>query len=258
MRSIIVTALMAIFLAACSGGGSPSSQTAATQPAAAPSAARAEPARTVEAPAAQSSTSVVAANQDATVGERQFREGVDYELLSPAQPTSTEGDKIEVAEVFMYSCPHCFAFEPYLEQWSKTRADYINFVRIPAAWNSLAELHARAFYTAEILGKGEEMHTPFFREIHVNHNYLDTEDKLADFFGKFGVDKDTFKKTFDSFAVHTKVQRAKDLVMRYRVSGTPGIVVNGKYLTSGSMAGSYERWFAIIDELAAVEWAAKN
>ena len=156
----------------------------------------------------------------------------------------------------MYSCPHCFTFEPFIEQWNESKADYINFVRIPAAWNALAELHARAFYTAQVLGKEEEMHAPFFREFHVNRNYLDSEDKLRDFFGQFGVDAETFDNTFNSFAVHTKVQRAKDLVMRYRVTGTPGVVVQGKYLTSGTMAQSYENWFAIINELAAVEWAA--
>ncbi len=80
---------------------------------------------------------------------------------------------------------------------------------------------------------------------------------MADFFAEFGVDADTFSSTFNSFAVHTKVQRAKDLVQRYRVTGTPGIVVEGKYLTSGTLAQSYENWFAIIDELAAVEWASK-
>jgi len=95
-------------------------------------------------------------NRNAPVGERRFREGAHYELLTPQQPTSTDGDMVEVAEVFMYSCPHCFTFEPYLEQWSEGKADYVNFVRIPAAWNSLAELHARAFYAAEVLGKGEE------------------------------------------------------------------------------------------------------
>ncbi len=164
---------------------------------------------------------------------------------------------IEVAEVFMYSCPGCFAFEPYIEQWTQGKADYINFVRIPAAWNAVAEVHARAFYTAEVLGKLEEMHTPFFREFHINGNYLDTESKLMEFFARFGVDEDTFSSTFNSFAVHTKLQRAKDLIARYRVSETPNVVVNGRYLTRGSLAQSYQNWFDILDELAAVEWASE-
>lgn len=260
MKSKTVIAIAALVLVACSGSEAPppSQQAAAPAPAeqgrttqneAAPPAAPAEQA--AAAPA------VAAADRNIDIGERRFREGAHYELLQPQQPISTEGDQIEVAEVFMYSCPHCFTFEPYIEQWSENKADYVNLVRIPAAWNALAELHARAYYTAEALGKLEEMHAPFFREFHVNRNYLDTEDKLQDFFAEFGVDADTFSSTFNSFAVHTKIQRAKDLVQRYRVTGTPGVVVHGKYLTSGSLAQSYENWFEIIDELAAVEWASK-
>lgn len=185
-----------------------------------------------------------------TVSADELRAGKDYRVIDPAQPTSTEAGKVEVAEVFQYSCPACFRAEPLLAQWKSQKADYVNFVRIPAPWNDLSALHARAYYTAEALGKLDEMHQAFFNEIHVERNLLETEDKLAQFFGRFGVDAETFRKTFGSFSVHTKVQRANDLIQRYRVLATPNIVVEGKYVTDGSMAGSYDRWFAIIDALA--------
>ena len=180
----------------------------------------------------------------------QLRAGRDYRAIDPPQPTSTEAGKVEVAEVFQYSCPACFRAEPLLEQWKAQKADYVNFVRIPAPWNALSEIHARAYYTAEALGKLDEMHQAFFNEIHVEQNLLETEDKLARFFARFGVDEDTFRKTFNSFSTHTKVQRAGDLISRYRVLATPNIVVAGKYVTDSSMGGSYDRWFAIIDALA--------
>jgi thiol:disulfide interchange protein DsbA len=261
VRAHFLIALTALVLSACGGSETPTGVTP-TEPASASAAASPQPtpqpqAAQEDAAAPTEPAAVARTEPRAEIGERRFREGTHYERLQPQQPTSTSGDKVEVAEVFMYSCPHCFTFEPYIEQWSETKADYIDLVRIPAAWNPLAELHARAYYTAEALGKLDEMHAPFFREFHVNRNYLDTEAYLRDFFGEFGVDGETFDNTFNSFAVHTKIQRAKDLVQRYRVSGTPGIVVNGKYLTSGSMAQSYENWFDIIDELAAVEWASQ-
>jgi len=180
----------------------------------------------------------------------QLQAGRDYRPIDPPQPTSTEAGMVEVAEVFQYSCPACFRAEPLLEQWKSQKADYVNFVRIPAPWNPVSEMHARAYYTAEALGKLDEMHQAFFNEIHVERNMLETEDKLAQFFARFGVDADTFRKTFNSFSVHTKVQRAGDLISRYRVLATPNIVVAGKYVTDGSMGGSYDRWFAIIDALA--------
>ena len=187
-----------------------------------------------------------------------FEAGKHYTVISPAQPTSTDPGKVEVAEVFMFGCPACFSFEPrHPGAGSSSKADYINFVRIPAPWNpSRAPMHARAYYTAEALGKLDEIDGPFFNEIHTNRNLLETEAKLAAFFAKHGVDEATFKSTFNSFAVNAKVKRAEELVRRYRVQSTPTVIVNGKYLTAGTMAGTYEAWFAIIDDLAAREHAA--
>jgi protein dithiol oxidoreductase (disulfide-forming) len=195
----------------------------------------------------------VSAQQGATPP---FEAGKHYTVISPAQPTSTDAGKVEVAEVFMFSCPGCFGFEPHIQRWLGRKADYINFVRIPAPWQPPAPIHARAYYTAEALGKADEIEGAFFNEIHVNRNLLETEAKLADFFAKHGVDEATFKSTFNSFAVNAKLKRAEELGRRYRVQSTPTVIVNGKYLTTGSMAGSYEAWFAIIDDLAAREHAA--
>jgi protein dithiol oxidoreductase (disulfide-forming) len=185
-----------------------------------------------------------------------FEAGKHYTVITPAQPTSTDAGKIEVAEVFMFGCPGCFSFEPHVQRWLGRKADYINFVRIPAMWQPAAPLHARAYYAAEALGKAAEIDGDFFSEIHVNRNMLDTEAKIAALFAKHGVDEATFKSTFNSFAVNAKVKRADELVRRYRVGSTPTVIVNGKYSTSGSLAGSYEAWFAIIDDLAAREHAA--
>ena len=186
-----------------------------------------------------------------------FEMGVHYLRLSPTQPTSSNPDQVEVCEVFWYGCPHCFTFDPLLEQWREGKPDYVNFLRVPAVWNSLLQLHARAFYTAEALGKGAEMHTEFFREIHERGNRLDTEAKLQEFFARFAVDAATFKSTFDSFAVQAKLQRADELSRRYRIESVPTIIVNGKYTTDGGQAGSYEDLLLLIDELAASENAGR-
>jgi protein dithiol oxidoreductase (disulfide-forming) len=161
-----------------------------------------------------------------------------------------------VAEIFMFGCPHCAAFEPLLQKWLKTAPSYVSFVRVPAPWNAVAELHARAYYTAEALGKTADIDGPFFNEIHVKHNMLESEDKLAAFFAQFGVDGKTFHSKFTSFEIDAKVSRAADLVKRYKVPGTPAIVIDGKYLTNGAMAGTYDMWFDIIDDLAAQEHGA--
>ena len=203
-------------------------------------------------PMAQSEPTEVAI-QVAQADASSFELGTHYQMLTPTQPTSSGPDQVEVAEIFWYGCPHCFAFEPYLEAWRPTAASYVSFVRIPAVWNPTLRLHAQAFYTAEVLGMGTEMHRPIFDEIQVNGNFLDSEQKLAAFFERFGVTAEEFEKAFNSFTVHTKLERADELNRRYRISSVPSIVINGKYTSNGTMAGSYERLIELVDELAARE-----
>jgi thiol:disulfide interchange protein DsbA len=191
----------------------------------------------------------------AATGAPKFQAGKHYQRLSPAQPTSSPPGKIEVAEVFMFGCPGCNALEPRLQSWLETLPDYVSFVRIPAPWNATADLHARAYYTAEALGVTGQIEAPMFSEFHVKKNFLETEDKLAAFFAQFGVTDKTFRDTFESSAVDEKVGRAAESIMQFRVDRTPSIVVNGKYLTNGLMAATYADWFAILDELIATEHA---
>jgi thiol:disulfide interchange protein DsbA len=218
------------------------------------SAASAAPAAAAQTAPAVSAPIVLA---QATAPARQFTLGKEYERLSPTQPTSSGPDKIEVAEVFWYGCPHCYTFDPYLESWKKDLPDDVSFVRIPALWNPLLQTHARIYYTAEALNKLDEMHSATFREIHVNRNGLDNPAVIRDFFGQFGVDAATFDKTFESFAVYTKVQRADELARRYRVSSVPTVIVNGKYTTDATRAGSYPKLLEVINELIAIERAGE-
>lgn len=183
-----------------------------------------------------------------------FKEGTNYTKLVPAQPTSVAPGKVEVVEVFWYACGHCFALDPAVESWrAKGKPANVEFVRVPAMWNEALRMHARVFYTAELLGKLETLHTPIFREIHVKGNPLNTVDKIAAFFREHGVSNDDFQKAFSSFAVENKMQRADFLNRRYRIESVPTVIVNGKYKTDIGQAGGESKLFTLIDELAAHE-----
>jgi protein dithiol oxidoreductase (disulfide-forming) len=212
-----------------------------------------DPDAATESPAAVESGPPTSDATPAAPTTGRFEMGTHYLRLSPTQPTSSNPDQVEVAEVFWYGCPHCFAFDPLLEQWRERQPGYVNFVRVPAVWNPLLQLHARAFYTAEALGKGAEMHAEFFREIHDRGSRLDSEAALQEFFARFNVDAAAFKTAFDSFAVQTKLQRADELNRRYRIESVPTIVVNGKYTSDAPQVGSYEDLLELVDELVAAE-----
>ena len=196
---------------------------------------------------------------DTPAQDWKFREGQHYIRMVPSQPTMGGADKIEVAEFFWYGCPHCFSFEPTINNWAADIPAGVRFVRIPVVWNTVHELHARIFYTMEVLARngtladGETFHNTVFQEIQTRGNRLTNEDSIRRLFERFGVDADTFNSTWKSFEVDQKLRVAKDLGRRYSIQGVPAIVVNGKYRTGGQEAGSYDAVPSVIDELIARE-----
>ena len=54
---------------------------------------------------------------------------------------------------------------------------------------------------------------------------------------------------FKSFSVSTSVGRAKKLMADYKVDSVPTLVVQGRWTTSPSIAGSSERALAVVDQL---------
>jgi thiol:disulfide interchange protein DsbA len=183
----------------------------------------------------------------------QLQQGVNYKLLQPAQPTSVGPGKVEVVEVFWYACGHCYMLEPKLEAWNRSgRPANAELVRLPATWNNVLKTHARLFYTMELLGK-HELNPEIWREINVRGNRLDTPDKIESFFTSRGVSKADFQRAFASFSMDSKIAKAEDLNRRYRITGTPTIIVNGKYVTDVGMAGSEEKLFEVVNALVAKE-----
>lgn len=182
-------------------------------------------------------------------------EGIDYQVLADPQPTET-GDKIEVLEVFMYSCPHCFHLEPTIDEWLASKPENAEFLRMPAIFGSRGVSHARAFYAALQMGVIDKFHVPLFRALHERRQRIDGEDALVDFAEAQGIDGVEFRDLYNSFFVNMRVRRAQELVARYGVEGVPSVVVNGKYLTSPSQTGSRDRMVEVIDHLIEIETAA--
>ena len=123
------------------------------------------------------------------------------------------------------------------------------FVRIPASLNRNWQVHAKVFYAAEALGVLDEVHEEIFREVHTNQNALMSEESLVEFFGRYGVSEEDFLEAFNSFAVTTKLRRSDSLDRRYRITGVPAVVVNGKYVTGADMAGGEAPMFEVVNFL---------
>mgnify|MGYP001815189508 CR=1 FL=1 len=184
-----------------------------------------------------------------------YEAGKHYDVISPAIRTAAP-DKIEVAEFFWYGCGHCYTFEPVVGQWKKTIADDVSFRQIPAMWGGAMELHARAFYAAQALGVDEKMNPVLFQAMNVDRKPLRTEAEIAQLFADNGVSEADFMKAYKSFGVDSQVRQANATARGARITGTPSIMVNGKYLITARKAGSAANMLKVADYLVEQERAA--
>lgn len=175
-----------------------------------------------------------------------------YETLTPPQPTQNQ-DKIEVIEFFWYGCPHCYNLEPLMKEWLKNKPENVEFIRQPAVFSELWGIHAKAYFVAEALGVVDKIHDDFFDAVQNKKQRLSTEDQLAEFFVKHGVDENEFRSTFNSFLIDTKLRQAKAISPRYGITGVPALIINGKYKTNGPIAKSHENMIKVLNQLIKVE-----
>jgi protein dithiol oxidoreductase (disulfide-forming) len=193
-----------------------------------------------------------------------WQAGVNYDPVVPAQPTSVSSGKVEVLEVFWLACPHCYALEPRIRSWLKSKPAYVEFARVPVIWQDVHRAHARLYYTLEALGR-DDLVEKAFDTIHqdlenrvpplVGQSEEETFRLQQQFAVQNGVSADDFSKAYNSFSVSSNLQRAEEITQRYHVEGVPFFVVNGKYSTDVAKAGSEPKLIELINDLAASEHA---
>jgi len=213
--------------------------------------------------AAVASTVTAASASVPTSPVNGWTEGVNYSRLVPAQPTDAPPGQVEVLEFFWYGCPHCYALEPTIEAWAKTKPPYVTFTRVPVLWNAGDRALGRLYYTVQSLGKIDELHGAIFKEIHVNgdpligsdpENAADAEHMQLVFVRKYGISEQDFRGKYEhDMGVETALQHADGLIERYRITSVPDFVVNGKFVADVSTAGSPERLISLLNDLTAAE-----
>jgi len=274
MKTRFAISLLALLpiLAACKAQDGTANTTAPTEPATPSSTPAAEPAApSTEAPAASGDTAAAetaaaaattpapAAASSRPTGPEPVA-GTDYLLIENGQPFQPAAGKIEVAEIFGYVCPACAAFQPLIGPWKAGLPSDVNFVYVPAMFGGTWDNYARAFYAAQSMGLQEKTHEALYSAIHAEQTLKgergrDSVEDIAAFYGKHGADPKQFASTMSSFAVNAKTNAAKQFAQRSQITGTPSVIVNGKYLVKGK---SFPDMLRIADHLIARERAAKG
>ena len=177
-----------------------------------------------------------------------FESGKDYVPLPKPAPVDAPSGKVEVVEFFMYSCPHCNAFEPSLAEWIKHVPKDVAVRRVPVPFDR-SPARQQLYYTLEAMGLIERIHGKVFQAIHVERKSLDTPEAIADWVATQGVDRSKFLEQFNSFSVSSKVSRGNQLMNAYRVEGVPAMGVAGRFYTDGVLTRSMPRTLQVVDYL---------
>lgn len=202
----------------------------------------------------------------------QFKEGQHYQVLPQAVPQK-DASKIEVTELFWYGCGHCYHFEPILDRWKKGKPEDVALRKVPAIWQPVMEVHARMYYVAEAMGVLDKMHQPIFSAINNERKMFATREgrdwnpdlkAIEALFNQHGADGAKAAKLMNSFAISSKVKQGSASQRAYQLSGTPEVVVAGKYRISTSLPGfkgksdGQQMMLEVADYLIAKERADKG
>lgn len=181
------------------------------------------------------------------VSPQPVRAEIDYRVIKP-QPLSVASG-IEVIDFFWYGCPHCYNLQPALERWISRKPADVTVRRIPAVLRDSWAPHARIYYTLEALGEVERLHQRVYYGYHVEELAMSKPEVVAEWAVRNGIARERWNEAYDSVAVQRKVEEAARLSRAYSVTGTPSLVVNGRYLTSSSMSESLNGVILILDGL---------
>ena len=249
--------LLALGLSACAQQASDDTATATA--AAANGDAAAAPAPASAADAEQAAAAEAAVSELLSQAGPPPVEGTDYEVIPNGQPFEPVAGKVEVVEVFNHVCPACAGFQPLVSAWKQQLPADVNFVYVPALFGGPFDTYARVYYTAQALGLEDKTHDALYRAIHIDRTLKgergqDTPQDIARFYQAYGADPQQFIETMGSFAIEGKLNKAKQFAQRSGITGTPTLVVAGKYRVTGGQTRQDQ--VRIANQLVAMERAA--
>ena len=259
---------------AAAAPAAPVAETEATMPAAEPETPlgssdgeTVEATTVVTSPVAAAVAATTPAPAPAPAELTRWKEGENYTAMAVAQPVSTPPGSVEVVEVFWYGCGHCYALEPRLEVWERSKPAWQQLKRLPVIWNEVTREDARLYFTIEGLGLVAKLQHEVFRELHVRAHPLTvvagnrvdtaaTEKAAREFLLAHGVSAEDFARYYRTFSTENKLRQAENMTRRFMLDHTPMVIVQGKYVTDVNMAGGSDKLFELINDLASRERGA--
>ena len=176
----------------------------------------------------------------------EYRLGLDYTIVDNPLPVKKDG-VVEVTESFWYGCGGCYSFEPAINDWAAKQGPDVKFSKMPVPWSQVHRLHASLYYTIDALKLDPSTHSAVFVTIHKEGNFLQTTKRIQDFLKNFGVAPEITEQYLNSFTIKQKINRDAKHSKQLKISATPMIVVDGKYIIEVRQGRSYQEMLNIVD-----------
>jgi thiol:disulfide interchange protein DsbA len=207
----------------------------------------------------------------AQVPAANWQAGTHYDVLAQPQRTNVAPGKVEVMEVFSYGCPACNHFLPVMRKLKTSLPPNAQLVYLPASWNTgeAWPLFQRAYLTAQSMGVADKAHEEFFNAVWRTYELgvvdpktnelkrqLPTIEDTAKFYQRVAAVKPAdFVNNSKSFGVDMKMRAADAQILAMKVSGTPTLVVNGKYRINNDSVKTTDEIIDLVKFLVAKESA---
>lgn len=162
-----------------------------------------------------------------------FVEGKHYQVI--AEQASA---KPEVKEYFSFYCGGCYGFEPVAQSLAKKLPEgtefkkvHVDFIR--AASPEIQNMLARAYLVGKNMGKGDQIASAIFNQIHRSRVPFTNEDDIRSLMLINDIEAEEYEKAMRSFSVRGAASQMKkeqtELSESRVLSSVPMLVVNDKY-----------------------------
>ncbi|QEY26998.1 thiol:disulfide interchange protein DsbA/DsbL [Neisseria zalophi] len=184
----------------------------------------------------------------ATQANAALVEGTDYTVLPQPIPQIQPDDKVEVLEFFGYFCVHCYHLDPILLKHTRSFPSDTYLRTEHVVWQPEHLGLARLAAAVTSSGLKYQANPEIFKAVYEQRiNLGDT-----DTFKKWAANQKSFDSAklvaaYDSFSNPAQAKKMEELTNMYQISGTPTIIVGGKY--QAKFSGDWNSAMNTIDQL---------
>lgn len=181
-----------------------------------------------------------------SVHAAQFEEGTHYKVLDVEKSATSK-----VTEFFSFYCPHCYKFEPVIDNLKASLPDSATFEKVHVAFmgNNMAVPMAKSYATMVALDAEKTMVPAMFKQIHELRSAPQNEQALRQVFIDNGIDADKFDSAYNSFVVNSMQRGFDKQFEKSTLTGVPGVLVNDKYIVKPDQIRSYEEYNKLVNYL---------